>query len=164
MLNRKGPGKIPGNYCRCLYLSGGQVGWINELWFKRYLKMHPVFCNNTHHDVTDFVNHGMIKNTKTWILKMEHKFSINENIFNLRLRWHSLSYYFVAEVTLKARSDIPIKDNVQFRDHRHIASSYFPRFFNPSSINFRIADTLPPFERMICDHNSTTMHPHKLSK
>ena len=29
--------------------------------------MHPVSCSNTHHDVTDLVNHGMIKNTKTGI-------------------------------------------------------------------------------------------------
>ena len=24
-------------------------------------------CTNTHHDVTDLVNHGIVKNTKTWI-------------------------------------------------------------------------------------------------
>ena len=29
--------------------------------------MHPVSCVNTYHDITDFVNHGMVKNTKTWI-------------------------------------------------------------------------------------------------
>ena len=29
--------------------------------------MHPVSCNNTHYDVTDLVNHEMVKNTKTWI-------------------------------------------------------------------------------------------------
>ena len=29
-----------------------------------YLQMHPVTCTNTHHDVTDLVNHGMVKNTK----------------------------------------------------------------------------------------------------
>ena len=29
--------------------------------------MHTVSCSNTHHDVTDLVNHGMIKNTKTGI-------------------------------------------------------------------------------------------------
>ena len=28
--------KIPENYCPCLYLSIGQVWWLNELWFKRY--------------------------------------------------------------------------------------------------------------------------------
>ena len=29
--------------------------------------MHFVSCTNTHRDVTDLVNHGMVKNTKTWI-------------------------------------------------------------------------------------------------
>ena len=29
--------------------------------------MHPVSCTSTHHDVTDLVNHGKCKNTKTWI-------------------------------------------------------------------------------------------------
>ena len=29
--------------------------------------MHPVSCTNTHHDVTDLVNHEMVKNTKTLI-------------------------------------------------------------------------------------------------
>ena len=31
---------------------------------KIYSKMHPVSGTNTH-DVTDLVNHGMVKNTKT---------------------------------------------------------------------------------------------------
>ena len=30
--------------------------------------MHPISCtNNTHCDVTDLVNHGMVKNTKIYI-------------------------------------------------------------------------------------------------
>ena len=29
--------------------------------------MHLVSCTNTHHDVTDFVDLGMVKNTKSWI-------------------------------------------------------------------------------------------------
>ena len=28
-------------------------------------KMHSVSCTNTHHDVTDLVNHGMVKYLKT---------------------------------------------------------------------------------------------------
>ena len=28
-------------------------------------KMHPVLCTNTHHDITELINHGMAKNTKT---------------------------------------------------------------------------------------------------
>ena len=36
--------------------------------------MHRVSCCNTHHDVTDLVNHGMVENTKTLnILRTEHK-------------------------------------------------------------------------------------------
>ena len=34
---------------------------------KDILKKHLVPCNNTHHDVTDLANHGMAKNTETWI-------------------------------------------------------------------------------------------------
>ena len=30
--------------------------------------MHPVSCTNTHDDVTDLVNHGMVKNIKTSLL------------------------------------------------------------------------------------------------
>ena len=29
--------------------------------------MHPVSCTNSHHDVTDLVNYGMVKNTETGI-------------------------------------------------------------------------------------------------
>ena len=29
--------------------------------------MHTATCSNTHHDVTDFINLGMVKNTKTWL-------------------------------------------------------------------------------------------------
>ena len=34
---------------------------------KIYSKIHPVSCTNTQHDVTGLVNHGMVKNTITWI-------------------------------------------------------------------------------------------------
>ena len=34
---------------------------------KKYSKMHPVSYTNTPHDVTDLVNYGMVKNTKTLI-------------------------------------------------------------------------------------------------
>ena len=40
-----------------------------------YSKMHPVSCTNTHRDVTDSVNHGMVTNTKNLnILRTEHNF------------------------------------------------------------------------------------------
>ena len=31
--------------------------------------MHPVSCTNTHHDVRDLVNHGIVKDTKGEILE-----------------------------------------------------------------------------------------------
>ena len=31
---------------------------------KIYPKMHPVSFTNTHHDITDLVNHGIVKNTE----------------------------------------------------------------------------------------------------
>ena len=68
---------------------------------KIYSKMHTVWCTNTHDDVSDLVNHRMVKNTKTWISR-ERKiiFLRNKKILKLCLRWHILrSYHFVAEVT-----------------------------------------------------------------
>ena len=41
--------------------------------------MHPVSCTNTHHDVTDVINHGMIKNTKDLnVLRTEQNFSMKQ--------------------------------------------------------------------------------------
>ena len=34
--------------------------------------MQPVQCTNSHHDVTDLLNHGMAKYTKTWIQYFEN--------------------------------------------------------------------------------------------
>ena len=79
---------------------------------KIYSKMHPVSCTNTHHDVTDFVNHGMVKNTKIWI-SWEHNvtFLRNQTILNMYLIWHILkSYRFVAEVTCK-NQDLTKREN-----------------------------------------------------
>ena len=44
--------------------------------------MNPVSCNNIHHDVTDLVNHGMVKNTKTLI-------SLEQNIIFVRIKKNS---------------------------------------------------------------------------
>ena len=35
-----------------------------------------VSCTNTHHDVTDLVNYGIVKNAKTWISWTENNFSM----------------------------------------------------------------------------------------
>ena len=68
-----------------------------------YSKMHPVSGTNSHHDVTDLENHGMVKNTKTWISWEQNIiFLQNKKILNLCFWWHILrSYQFVAEVNFK---------------------------------------------------------------
>ena len=53
--------------------------------------MNSVSCNNTHHDVTDLVNHEMVKNTKTRVSREQNiTFVWNKKILNLCLRWHIL--------------------------------------------------------------------------
>ena len=67
-------------------------------------KMHPVSKTNTHHGVIiDLVNHGMFKNTNTWLSwEWYITFLWNKKILNLCLRWHILrNYHFLAEVTFK---------------------------------------------------------------
>ena len=89
--------KITENYCTCLYLSTGQVWWLHDLWFKRYIQK----CTLSHALVTDLVNLGMVKNTKTWISSERNIISLqNKNILNMYFRWHILrSYHFIAKVT-----------------------------------------------------------------
>ena len=46
--------------------------------------MHAVSCTNTHHDIIDLVNHGMVKNTKNWIpWERNVTFLRNNKILNL---------------------------------------------------------------------------------
>ena len=47
--------------------------------------MHPVSRTNTHHDVTDLVNHGMVRNTKNR-KKGNIAFLRNKKTLNLCLR------------------------------------------------------------------------------
>ena len=76
------------------------------MWFYRFAcdrSAGTYFFNgktDTHHDVKDLVNHGMVKNTKTWITwEWNITFLQNKKIRNLCLRWHILrSYSFVGEV------------------------------------------------------------------
>ena len=52
--------------------------------------------------VTDLVNHGMVKSTKTWISSEQNIIFLQKKILNLCFRWHILrSYHFLAEVTFK---------------------------------------------------------------
>ena len=79
----------------CLYLSTGQVWWINEFWSKIYIQECSCTCTNNHLDVTNLANHGMVILN---IMKTENSFSME--FLNLFLRWHILrSYLFVAKVT-----------------------------------------------------------------
>ena len=68
---------------------------------KLYPKTHLVSCTSTHHDVTDLVNHGKVKNTKTWIT-WERNITFYEikKILCLYIRWYILrNYRFIAGVT-----------------------------------------------------------------
>ena len=69
------------------------------MWFKRYTNIFT----NTHHDVTDLVNHGMVKNTETWISWEQNiTFLWNKEILKLCLKWHIFwSYCFAAEITFR---------------------------------------------------------------
>ena len=71
-----------------------------------FFKMSSYFekCPNAHRDVTDLINHEMVKNTKTGISwERNIIFLQNKKILNLCLRWHILrSYHFVAKVTFKS--------------------------------------------------------------
>ena len=87
-------------------ISTNLPSWVT-LWAvvpKIYSKMLLVSCTNTHHDVTDLVNHEVFKNVKTLIsLERNITFLQNEKIHNLCLRWFIFrSYNFVAKVTFKA--------------------------------------------------------------
>ena len=65
--------------------------------------MHPVSCTNTHHDVTDLTNLGLVKNTKTRLSRERNMTSLrNKKSLNLCLRSQLLGrYHFVVEVIFK---------------------------------------------------------------
>ena len=67
--------------------------------------MLPISCNNTHHDVIHFVNHGMVKNAKTRISwERNITFLWNKKIINLCLTWHFLRSCFYSRGNLKRRT------------------------------------------------------------
>ena len=68
--------------------------------------MHLVSCTNTHPDIIDLVNYGIVKNTKTWISwEWKITFLKNKKTLNLCLKWQILrSFCFVGEVTFKVLS------------------------------------------------------------
>ena len=90
------------------------INWprLVTLWLvvqKMYSKMQPVSCTDTHHEVTDLVNHRIVENTKTWISwEWNITFLQNKKILNLCLKWHILrDYHFAAEVTFKQTYAFP---------------------------------------------------------
>ena len=92
---------------------------------KIYSNIHLVSC--THHDVTDLVNHEMVKNAKNLNnLKTEYNFSAK--ILNLCLKWHILSFcsfgscHFVAEVTFKYHNQR--MERIEFPDAWLYAESF----------------------------------------
>ena len=93
--------KILENYCSWLYLLIGQVWWLNELWFRRYIQKWALSHVIILIMVTHLVNHGMVENTKNLISwEWNIAFLRNKKILNLFFRWHILgSYRSVAEVT-----------------------------------------------------------------
>ena len=59
-----------------IYLKSAKFDDLMRCGSKDIFQMHPVPCTNTHHDVTDFIKYGMVKNKKTLnILRTEHNFS-----------------------------------------------------------------------------------------
>ena len=91
---------------------------------KIYSKMHPVSCTNTHHDITDLVNYGIVKNTKTWISQERNiTFLWNIKVLHLCLRWHILrSYCSAEEVTLNKNKVESKMENPahSFREVNHV--------------------------------------------
>ena len=100
LLNWKGPGTSPQSsklfkrllkiialaYIYQLTKFGGLMWVVVQ---KIYSKLYLVSCNNTHRDITDSVNNGMVINTKTWI-------SWGQNIF----------FYEIKKLLICASDDI----------------------------------------------------------
>ena len=91
-----------------------QVATLKRTWYvalvlqiaqknswKLFLKLTLVISINYPSFVNDLVNHGMVKNTKTWISRERNiTFLKNKKILKLCLRWRILrKYRFLAEVT-----------------------------------------------------------------
>ena len=69
--------------------------------------MHLLSCTNSHLDVTDFVDLGMVKNPKIWISWERNITFLRNKKINLFLRWHILrSYCSVTEVTFNNNKKI----------------------------------------------------------
>ena len=125
---------------------------------KIYSKMYLFSCTNTHHDVTDSVNYGMVKNTKTWISWTRNIiFLRNQKILNLCLRWHILrSYRFVAEVTLNTKQ-CPAGISPRTIPGRIPANSQKFTYFPTKKILLDIF-TFPTIKRFIPSTSNSNFH------
>ena len=81
----------------------------------------------THHDVTDLVNHGTVWNTKIWISwERNITFLWNKKNINLCLKRHILrSYLIVAEVTF---NEVNMKADLDILKFRQIDMSLLVSF------------------------------------
>ena len=118
LLKYKRPGTWPGlpNYSKIswkllslLILSNWPI--LVNLWVvfpKMYSKTHPVSCTNTLHDIPDFINYGIIQNTKTWISWEQNIiFLSNEKKCNLCLGLLIMRFFhFVTKVTFNSWSQM----------------------------------------------------------
>ena len=83
-------------------------GWNLSEVLQIVQKMHTVSCTDTHHGITDLLNHEVAKNIKTWISWERNViFLWNEKNLNLCLRWHILrNYHLVKDATFKETRNI----------------------------------------------------------
>ena len=90
-----------------------------------YSKMHLASCTNTHHDVTNLINHEMVKNSNTWISEERNiTFLQNKEILNLWRRWHIWrSYHFVVEIAFNCYTH-RMEKIIEFPDAELYAESF----------------------------------------
>ena len=120
MLNWKGPrtqlpsSKLVKSFLKIIALAHtyqlAKFGGLMSDGSNDVFKNTPCLVYNTDHDVTDLVNHRMVKNTKIWVSwERNIAFLRNKKIRNLYLIWHILrNYNFVAEVMFKLRKVMSI--------------------------------------------------------
>ena len=92
------------------------------MWFKRYVQK----CTLSHVliliDITDLVNHGMVKNAITWISREENITCLwNKKILDLCLEWY---IYFIL-IVLRYYSQIVHRSKTYLKDLTENKWSYF---------------------------------------
>ena len=103
---------------------------------KTYSKMHPVLSTNTDHDVADLVNHGMLKNTKTWIyLRKEHNFSTKKKFL---LTCASDDTFWYAELELRVHDSWIMNQFPNFTNQKVCKTYILHKLFFPKYDIFKI--------------------------